>query len=66
MGKTGSKSAVNHQGDPQVRIINTQSVHTEALEKHEVIICIILIVVVLQLILSLYKIIQHRQYETNM
>lgn len=61
MGKSNSKSTVNHNSDPQVRIINTQETHSEVLDHHEFLIVMILIVVVVQLALTLYSLLQRRE-----
>lgn len=61
MGKSSSKSAVTHNADPQIRIINTQEHHSEQLEHHEFIIYVILGVVVLQLLITLYTLQKKRE-----
>lgn len=55
MGKSQSKSTVAHNADPQIRIINTQEMHSEQLEHHETLIRVILAVVVIQLLITIYK-----------
>lgn len=61
MGKSNSKSAVTHNADPQIRIVNNQELHGEILEYHEFLIYIILVVVVVQLLITLYTILQRRE-----
>lgn len=61
MGKSNSKSTVNHNEDPQIRIINNQEIHSETLEKHEFLIYIILAVVIIHLLLTLYTLLKRRE-----
>lgn len=61
MGKTSSKSEVVHNADPQIRIINNQEEHAEQLERHETLICVILVCVVVQLGLTLYMLLRKRE-----
>lgn len=53
MGAEESKSHVNHNGDQQVKIINTQIEHSELLDDHKFILYMILVVVSINLILRL-------------
>lgn len=55
MGKTQSKSHVEHKNDPQIRIINNQSTHTELIENLEVYLMVILVLVAIQLALTMYQ-----------
>lgn len=61
MGKANSKSSVNHNADPQIRVINTQEYHGEILENHEFLLYVILVVVVAQLLLTLYILLVRRE-----
>lgn len=61
MGKTQSKSAVTHNADPQIRIINNQETHSEQLDHHETLIYVILAVVVIQLLITLYTLQKKRE-----
>lgn len=61
MGKTASKSAVVHNADPQIRIMNTQEIHGEILENHEFVIYLVLGVVITQLLLTLYTMLKRRE-----
>lgn len=61
MGKSNSKSAVTHNGDPQIRIVNNQELHGEILEQHETILYVILGIVSLQLIIMLYTLQKKRE-----
>lgn len=61
MGKPQSKSQVTHNSDPQIRVINTQEYHGEILDKHECLLYIILVVVLAQLLLSLYILLVKRE-----
>lgn len=61
MGKSSSKSAVTHNADPQIRIINNQELHSEILDHHEMLIIVVLIVVIIQLALTLYTLLQRRE-----
>lgn len=54
MGKAQSKSHVEHNNDPQIRIINNQSTHTELIENQEVYLMVILVLVAIQLALTMY------------
>lgn len=51
MGNEESKSHVNHHGDQQIKIINTQNEHSEKLKDHESILWLILAVVTVNLLL---------------
>ena len=51
MGKPQSK-VVSHNGDPQVRIINMQEMHTE---QHELKLYLILGIVIIQLGITIYR-----------
>lgn len=55
MGKSESKSKVEHNGDPQVRVINKLLLHSEPFENHELLLCLILGVVTNQLALNMYQ-----------
>lgn len=61
MGKANSKSTVNHNEDPQIRVINNQEVHGEILEHHQFLIYVILAVVIVQLLLTLYGMLLKRK-----
>lgn len=61
MGKSNSKSEVAHNADPQIRIVNTQEYHSALLEYHEMIIIIVGVVVVTQLMLTLYTMLKRRE-----
>lgn len=61
MGKTNSKSAVTHNADPQIRIVNNQELHGEILENSEVLIYVILVLVVIHLSITLYKILMKKE-----
>lgn len=61
MGKTSSKSAVTHNADPQIRIINNQELHSEQLGQHEQILYIILSIVVMQFLITLYQLQKRRE-----
>lgn len=49
MGAKESKSKVDHHGDQQIRIINTQQEHSVVLKDHEFVLYLILIIVIVQL-----------------
>lgn len=53
MGNEESKSKVDHHGDQQIKIINTQQEHAEKLENHEFLLYMILAVVLISLALNL-------------
>jgi len=55
MGKPQSKLE-SHSGDPQVRIINMQAMHSEQLDNQEIKIYIILTVVIVHLGITMYQI----------
>lgn len=61
MGKTSSKSAVTHNADPQIRIINQQNLHSEQLDHHEVLLYAVLFVTMVQLVITLYVLQQKRE-----
>lgn len=61
MGKANSKSAVTHNADPQIRIINMQEEHSEQLEHHEFLLSIILVIVAVQLIVTLYTMLKRHE-----
>lgn len=61
MGKANSKSTVNHNEDPQIRVINTQEYHGEILDHHGFLLYVILVVVVAQLLLTLYKLLVRKE-----
>lgn len=63
MGKTQSKSEVVHNNDPQVRIINNQTLHTELIENQEFLLLTILVLVVIQLALTIYQL--FKRYTNN-
>ena len=55
MGKSISKHTTN--GDVQVNVINHLKSHSEALEAHDIKLWIILIIVIMQLLLTIKKIV---------
>lgn len=59
MGKPNSKIAQN-TGDPQVNILNHLELHEEFHQAHELKLTIILCVVIIQLVLTMYK--MYRKY----
>lgn len=61
MGKPNSKSTVNHNEDPQIRVINTQEVHGELLDQQHFLLYVILLVVLAQLLLTLYILLVRRE-----
>lgn len=63
MGNEESKSKVNHHGDQQIRIINTQLEHSGKLEDHEFLLYVILAVTMLTLILNLF--VEFKRYNSR-
>lgn len=55
MGQSQSKSKVERNGDPKVRAINNQLLHTELFENHELLLWLIFGVVTIQLALTMYQ-----------
>lgn len=55
MGKTQSKSHVEHNSYPQIRIINKQSIHTELFENQKVYLLVITVLVSIHLALTMYQ-----------
>lgn len=60
MGSEESKSKVDHHGDQQIKIINTQIEHSARLDNHELILYAILIIVALTLALNV--VIEFKRY----
>ena len=60
MGKTYSKVETSHNGDPQVKIINNQELHSEALQSNEVSIWSVLLINIIQLIITAYELLNKR------